>query len=211
MPKNIRLRRSFIPSKYELASNFIAAESRTVLDVGCRDAVLKNYLACDLKYTGVDICPGPYVDHVCNIENGIPLETSSYDVVFALDVLEHTNDIFSVFEELVRIARLQIIVSLPNMYHWRFRLRYLFGCEMGKYILPLEPIVDRHRWLTSYRTTHNFCHHMAKKYSLKLQERYLFGGRRSFVIDAPLSLISRNLAVWSTVFAFKKTGVASSV
>ncbi len=195
-----------ITSKYKLVAEALLPEVKTVLDVGCRDGILKSHIPSNLKYTGIDICDGPMVNKVCDVEKGIPFEDSSFDTVVALDLLEHTNNIFFVFDELVRVARKQVIIILPNIYHWRLRVRFLFGFEMGKYILPKEPIVDRHRWLTSYNSIERFSKHMAQKFSLRLQSKVIYGGRRTILIDRTLSLFSKNLGAWAGMFIFERVG-----
>jgi hypothetical protein len=42
-------------------------------------------------------------------------------------VLEHTDNIWHVFDECLRVARLQLMIVLPNSYHWKERLRFLRG------------------------------------------------------------------------------------
>ena len=65
----------------------------------------------------------------------------------ALDVLEHTDDIYRANEELFRVARKNVIIALPNAYEVKGRLKFLIGRTLsGKYGLPLDPPSDRHRW-----------------------------------------------------------------
>lgn len=173
---------------------------RTLLDVGCRDAVLRQALRPDIRYVGLDRFPGPNVDCVCNVETGIPFRDRAFDAVTALDVLEHTDNIWFVFDELVRTARRQVIVIFPNLYHWSLRLQYLRGKEMGKYALPSAPITDRHRWLTSYQRASAFCRSMAARHGLSLAEHVFFNVRRTLPVDAALSLASKNLGVWAVMY-----------
>lgn len=186
--------------KYELTNTALRDSVASVLDVGCRDAVLKKFLRSDVSYSGLDLFPGPGVDHVGNVEEGLPFSDRSFDAVVALDLLEHTNNIWFVYDELMRVASEQVIVLLPNAYHWFFRLQYLSGREMGKYVLPVEPILDRHRWLLSQTAARNFCEARAKANGWRLTEKILFSGRRTAVFDLALSSVSKNLAAWSTIF-----------
>ena len=66
--------------------------------------------------------PGPGVDHVANIEEGLPFADREFDAVVALDLLEHTNNIWFAFDELVRVSRRQVVIVLPNIYHWSSRV-----------------------------------------------------------------------------------------
>ena len=101
---------------------------------------------------------GPGVDKVANIEDGLPFADGEFDAVVALDLLEHTNNIWFAFDELVRVARRQVVIVLPNVYHWSSRVRFFLGREMDKYALPAQSIVDRHRWLPSYVSARRFLH-----------------------------------------------------
>jgi len=186
--------------KYELTNAALRDNIASVLDVGCRDAILKKFLRADVSYSGLDLFPGPEVDHVGNAEEGLPFPDGAFDAVVALDLLEHTNNIWFVYDELMRVARHQVIVLLPNAYHWFFRLQYLRGQEMGKYVLPVEPILDRHRWLLSQTAARSFCEARAKEKGWRLREKVLFSGRRTAFLDLALSSISKNLAAWSTIF-----------
>src|SRR5215204_5575877 len=70
---------------------------------------------------------------------------------------KHTNNIWFAFDALVRVARPQVVIILPNVYHWSSRVRFFLGREMDKYVLPAHSIVDRHRWLPSYVSARHFC------------------------------------------------------
>lgn len=193
-----------IYDKYELVNSMLGPGVRTLLDVGCRDGVLRKHLKGRIAYTGIDIIEGEAVSKVCNVEKGLPFEDKSFDAVIALDLLEHTDNIWFVFDDLVRVARSQILVVFPNMYHWRHRLSYLAGNEMGKYRLAGKPILDRHRWLTSYCSSKEFCQQMAAVHHLSLNEYPLAGGRRTVVLDSMIGAFSLNLGAWATLFDFHK-------
>jgi len=191
-------------NRYEVACSLLSAETNSLLDVGCRDAILKRYLPPGIVYTGADLIEGPSVDYVCNLENGLPFQDATFDVVTALDVLEHTDNIWGSFEELVRVASKNVIIVLPNLYHWSFRWQYLLGKEMGKYRLPSDLVLDRHRWLVSYNTACEFSAHMASKHGLTLNSKLMYGPRRYLPADMLLNLISKNLGAWSVAFVFSK-------
>jgi len=116
-------------SKFEEVARRLAPDARSVLDIGCRDGILKKYLPREVSYAGVDLSPGLNVTRVCNLEQGIPFADASFDAVVALDVLEHVDNIWFAFDEVVRVARRQVMVVLPNSYHFRERLRFLRGRE----------------------------------------------------------------------------------
>ena len=104
-------------------------------------------------------------------------------MVVALDVLEHTDDIYYSFAELCRVARHHVLLVLPNLYEIGIRKRVFFGQRIsGKYGLPVNPPMDRHRWMFSFREAENFTHAMAKKCGLEVVgEGCLTGPRRSAI------------------------------
>lgn len=190
--------------KYELASSCLQPDIKSLLDVGCRDAVLKKFVRPEIKYAGLDLIPGPEVDYVANVERGLPFPDRSFDAVVALDLLEHTDNIWHTFNELMRIASKQVIVLMPNLYYWRKRILFAFGGEFDKYALPPSPIPDRHKWLPSYNSANLFFHAKAREFGCETIEYLVLRGPKSAVIDLPLSKISRNLAGWAVLHSMKK-------
>ena len=108
------------------------------------------------SYTGTDLEDGDNV-LACNLEHKLPFAEGSYDIVCVLDVLEHLENTHSAFEEAKRIGKKAAIISLPNIAHWSFRLRFLTqGYLSGKYTFHDSPVVDRHRWVTNYLESKEF-------------------------------------------------------
>ena len=180
-------------------------EYRTILDIGCRDKVLKKYLKNDVIYQGIDFEEDDEV-LAHNLEKGIPFSDNSFDIVFALDVLEHVENIHFLFSEIIRVSGKEAIVALPNMSYWKFRLRYLKGKDISdKYILPKEKILDRHRWLTSYNSSKTLvnalsvdCNVVEKKYY------YQYNSKLLKWIDLKLSKKFPNLFVYACLFKISK-------
>ncbi len=141
-----------------------------VLDVGSRSGNLKRALGERITgYTSVDIIPP--ADIVGSIEEGLDRPDGAFDVVVALDVLEHTNDFHRAFRELCRLARHSVVISLPNAYDYLARARYIQGKPIsGKYGIPLEPVLDRHRWLFSLTDASRFCHAYAPTIGWRVEE-----------------------------------------
>lgn len=151
-----------------------------VLDVGCRSRELEKALAnADIQYLGLDIAPG--ADIVADLGDQIPLGDGSVDVVSALDVLEHTNDIHHAFSEICRVARRHIIITLPNAYELGIRLRVLRGRPIsGKYGLPSARPLDRHRWFFSLSEASEFIGENAATNGWRLtDERAVIGPNRA--------------------------------
>lgn len=193
-----------IYAKYDMVASMLSENTCSILDVGCRDGTLREHLRPGLAYTGIDMSADSAATKICDVEQGIPFGDGTFDAVVALDMLEHTDNIWFVFDELVRVSRHQVFVVLPNAYHWLSRLRYLAGAEFSKYVLPAEPVKDRHRWLVSHRQAKVFCQSKAQEHGLVLREKVIFGGRRTLAVDMCLDPICRNLSAWATMFVFSK-------
>jgi len=146
-------------SRLKVAAAIINEEWKgdiSLLDVGCRGKELKTLISPIKRYQGIDFLDSEDVlGH--DVETPIPFGDESFDVVTALDVVEHVENAHQLLAELLRIASKAVIVSLPNMYYWKFRLKFLIGKELGgKYIFPVSPVKDRHRWLPSYISAQSF-------------------------------------------------------
>jgi len=166
----------------------------SVLDVGCRSGNLKHVLPDNkIQYWGVDLHQP--ADVIGNLEDGLPFHNGEFYSVVALDVLEHTDNIYGAFEELCRIAQKYVVITLPNGYEIQVRFKFLFGKNIGgKYGLPLNPPHDRHRWLFSFYEARNFTHSRASKHGFSvLLDGCLIGPHRAILARKIVSLLP-NLA-----------------
>ena len=78
-------------------------DSYTLLDVGCRDKKLQESLPITVSYIGVDIHENEdVVSH--DLENLLPFSDNSFDVVTALDVIEHLENSHQLLHELKRVS-----------------------------------------------------------------------------------------------------------
>jgi SAM-dependent methyltransferase len=197
---------SDVKVKFRVCRSHLSGSVKSVLDVGCRDGVLRSYLPEDIEYIGVDLIEGINVTHALNIEHGLPFPDRTFDAVFALDVLEHVDKFHYVFGELVRVARQQVIVQLPNMYHWSARLDYLLAKYPDKYRLTSEPVEDRHRWIPSHEQAVKFAEVMASHFTCGLKIIPMSFGRRYRIPDRLLSHLSLNVSARSTLLIFQLGG-----
>jgi SAM-dependent methyltransferase len=122
--------------------------SGKLLDVGCDKGVMRQLLP-EIDYLGIDIAGEP--DLTINLEkiDRLPFKDGQFDSVLCSDVLEHLDNLHWIFDELVRVSRRHLIISLPN--NWTNARRPL---ERGTgsfahYGLPLQPPADRHKWFFS--------------------------------------------------------------
>jgi len=122
----------------------------TVLDVGCREGLLRSWLPDRIRYFGNDLFQNSTgtVDYVGDISN---LDVASkFDVIVALDILEHVEQPSIVFDKLYSLANVALVVSLPNCYGLKSRLNFAFNGQLGgKYEFTSALVMDRHRWIMS--------------------------------------------------------------
>ena len=150
-----------------ISANFSHLFSGRVLDVGCDDSYLKGLIRGE--YAGIDKYGKP--DILQDISHGLPVEDKGFDTVAAFDVLEHIDNIYFVFDELCRVSRKWVIITLPNVFEWRSRLLFLLGKSIsGKYGLPQTPSLDRHRWIFSFKDAQKFVKKEAQKNDFKILE-----------------------------------------
>lgn len=149
-----------------------------VLDVGCDQAVLKSLLP-GADYFGIDIMGQP--DLVVDLEKTerLPFEDAKFECVVCSDVLEHLENIHRVFDELVRVARGTILISLPN--NWaNARLPLARGRgSIGFYGLPVMRPLDRHRWFFSLEEARAFLEAQAQCHRLVVREMHAMEKPRS--------------------------------
>ncbi len=156
--------------KYKIVGKSLRGRSGTLLDVGSRDAVLKQHLPAELKYLSADL--GDHADYSVNLEHKLQFEDGAFDIVVALDVLEHVENFHFAFSELLRICKSSLIIGLPNLALLEHRAAFLFSGRLAtdKYDLPSKPAGDRHRWLTTYSQVLRCFAEMEKSSMFKIEE-----------------------------------------
>lgn len=170
-----------------------------LLDAGCRTMAIKPLLKGCREYFGTDLIPAEGVLQ-CNLEKKLPFDDNAFDVVTALDVLEHLDNPHGALQELCRVARKSVLVSLPNMFYIEFRWRFLRGRGLsGKYRFSPQPILDRHRWVLSYSEALAFIGENATGHVVEYEMVLPIRGRTK-VVSEP---VERWLATkWPDLFAY---------
>jgi len=144
-----------------------------VLDVGADEGHIAKHLPAGVSYTGVGLGGSPDIE--LDLELGrLPFEDDRFDCVLCLDVLEHLEGAHRMFDELCRVSKRHVVISLPNP-HWEFytMLRegnYREGRHLKFYGLPPEPPEDRHRWFFSIEEAKAFVEHRAKFNGMEIME-----------------------------------------
>ena len=143
----------------------------SILDVGADKCHLKHYLGKDVSYMGIGF--GGSLDMKVDLEKEkIPFDDESFDCVLCTDVLEHLDNIHAVFDELCRVSRKWVIVSLPSPWRTFYSMLkngyYAEGRAMKFDGLPIEPPEDRHKWFFSSEEAERFVAYRAAKNNMRV-------------------------------------------
>ncbi|MGQ9625475.1 MAG: class I SAM-dependent methyltransferase [Anaerolineae bacterium] len=186
-----------------VARTFAPLLQGTVLDVGCDERYLKQFLSRDVKYIGVDLWGKP--DVVVNLEHGLPFKERSFDTVVCFDVLEHLENIHIIFDELCRVTRNYVIIGLPNVASLKFRLEFLLQGRLptGKYGLPAMRPKDRHRWLFSLDEAHQFVHTRGREQGMAVLSEVMVYVKPETILGMLYRLLGRLLGQkYAKLFSF---------
>jgi SAM-dependent methyltransferase len=164
-----------------VAKRFADVLRGDVLDVGCFEAPLRKLLA-SCNYYGVDIAGNPDLTLNLDSPEPLPFPENSRDCVMCIEVLEHLENLHHVFDELVRISRRYILVSLPNC--WRdARLPIERGRgHFAHYGLPVDRPLDRHRWFFNHTEARDFLMQKTARHHLRPVEMFATEPSRSVLI-----------------------------
>jgi methionine biosynthesis protein MetW len=119
-----------------LVANWIKKGSR-VLDLGCGDGSFLAALRTEKQVSGYGIEIDPANIEACiknsvnvlqtNLDNGLhDFENDSFDYVVMSQTIQAINKPYEVIDEMLRIGK-EVIVTFPNMGHWKCRLQFLLG------------------------------------------------------------------------------------
>ena len=182
-----------------------------VLDIGCREMILKKYLEGNFNYLGLDYISkksntSDFINH--NLEKGIPDNLDNIDIIVALDVLEHIENIHDVYKEFFSITNKTVVVALPNMAYYKFRINFLIkGVLSGKYIFTENKILDRHRWIPNCQTIDKFIYtNTPSEWNIK-SYNYIAERKRNFFFYYAEKFLSKffpSLFVYEKIFFITK-------
>jgi SAM-dependent methyltransferase len=125
------------PERVELFRRYVGGPGRHVLDLGCRDGALTQAYAGENEIVGVDADREALAEaqklgietRWADLDDALPFEDGSFDVVVAGELLEHLRDPRRVASEVLRVLRPggTFVGSVPNAYRLKNRLRFLRG------------------------------------------------------------------------------------
>ncbi|MDX2189589.1 MAG: class I SAM-dependent methyltransferase [Bacteroidota bacterium] len=125
----------------EKVVNLIKPQHKVILDVGCGAGQIASYLNSKAKVYGITLSASEseiaskYCEKVFiyNLDNGLPNEVKniSFDLIICSHVLEHIVYPEPLLTDLKVLCDnntdLEIIVALPNIMHYRYRIPIIFG------------------------------------------------------------------------------------
>jgi 2-polyprenyl-3-methyl-5-hydroxy-6-metoxy-1,4-benzoquinol methylase len=153
----------------------------SILDVGCSEPVIPEMLN-SVDYTGVDVSKDADIQIDLEDVSRLPFKTDEFETVVCTDTLEHLDNLHNVFDELVRVAQRNLIVSLPN--NWvnaRVPIQRGRG-DIGHYGLPIDPPEDRHKWFFSLSEAARFFEQQTKRLPISLVEMVANEKPRPFLV-----------------------------
>ena len=129
-----------IEYRHRAALERIPARTQTLLDVGCGEGtflamMFKKYptvhlTGIDFSSVGLSVAKSkvPECTYVqIDVSKSYPFKDNSFDVVVALDVLEHSLEPEKILSEIKRIVKNKIIISVPNFSSLPARVQMMFG------------------------------------------------------------------------------------
>ncbi len=109
----------------------------------------------------------------------LPFEDNSFDAVCAFDVLEHLENFHLINEEMFRVSKEYVLVSLPNsateIFSTVFRNKAQKNPDLDRgvfsyfYGLPLAPPSDRHRWWIYFQDIIRYYYYFSLKNNASIE------------------------------------------
>ncbi len=123
-------------------------EKSQVLDLGCGDGVMLDYLQSDKGCTGYGVeiddaqipkCVARNVSVIQQDLNGglAMFEDNAFDTVLCLSALQMVKDVEGTLREIARVGR-EVTVSFPNFAYWPHRVALLRGRMPVSRSLPYQ-------------------------------------------------------------------------
>ena len=173
-------------SEYKIISNLIAEGSK-VLDVGCDDGILMEFLkeTKDVNIRGIEISKQKVQTCISKgltvIEGNAEYDLKQFpDNSFDYVVLGQTLQAFInpeiVIQELLRVGK-KAVVTIPNFGHWKVRLNLLFKGTM--------PITQ---------TLPNDWYNTPNIHMCTIRDFFIFSKKINFKIFKSLALMNNNVS-----------------
>jgi SAM-dependent methyltransferase len=123
--------------RVQLFRKYVGGPGRRVLDLGCRYGALTRAYAAGNDVVGVDVDREALAEAAklgietrwADVDEPLPFEDASFDVVVAGELLEHVRDPQRLVGDIARLLRPggTFVGSVPNAFRLKNRLRFLLG------------------------------------------------------------------------------------
>jgi len=141
----MNLKKSNYRYDFPIIANWIRSNAK-VLDLGCGDGELLNYLKKERNITGYGIEKDPdnWLKSLktginvlqVNLEEGLSeFEDDSFDVVILSKTIQSMHNTEEILNEMLRVGK-QVIVTFPNFGYWRDRIQSIQGVMPKSKELP---------------------------------------------------------------------------
>ena len=158
---------------FPIIANWVNSNSK-VLDLGCGDGELLNYLKKEKNITGYGIEKDPD-NWLKSLKTGINVlqvdleaglsefEDNSFDVVILSKTIQSMHNTEEILDEMLRVGK-QVIVTFPNFGYWRNRLQSIQGIMPKSKELPYSWFNTPNVHLCTIKDFDNLC--KSKKYKV---------------------------------------------
>ena len=195
--------------EFKVISKLIDEKSR-VLDVGCGDGILMEYLSKNkvVDVRGLEISKEKVKKCLSNglavVEGNAEYDLKQFpDLSFDYVILSQTLQAFmspeKVIKDLLRVGK-KVIVTIPNFGHWKVRLDLLFKGEMPiTKNLPYEWYNTPNLHMCTIQDFYNFCNNKG----INIFKTISLNGQKTSKIT-PSNLKYKNLICELGIFLLEK-------
>ena len=109
---------------------------KTIIEIGCGTGILAH----ELKKQGKDILGTDISDYAlkkaqkkgiktlcCDLDSPLTLKDNTFDCAISCQILQHIFKPSALIKEMTRISKKYVIINIPNIAYWKYRLRLLQG------------------------------------------------------------------------------------
>ena len=162
---------------------FLFTNGIRLLDVGCGNAELRKYFGKGF-YTGIDVTAAADLKMNLDSVTKLPFQDREFDATLCVETLEHLESPQSIANELFRVTKDRVLISLPNC--WR-DARVPIRRGVGNVAHYGSPYMlagrDRHRWFFNATQAMSYLHSLASAdFSIEI-----------LIVEPPRNRVIRNL------------------
>ena len=160
-------------------------QNSKVLDLGCGDGSLLNYLKDkkDIKGFGIEKNKDNWLLSLKNnidviqmdLEAGLAgFETSSFDLVILSRTIQSMNHVEEIIHEMMRVGK-EVIITFPNFGYWKNRFQIIQGNMPVSDELPYKWFETPNIHLCTIQDFDNLC----RENKIKVEQRLILTDKKS--------------------------------